>query len=55
MRERVRHVREFSQAALHDAVEGEIDLLYVDGAHRYGPARDDIASWGARVRPGGRC
>ena len=30
-----------------------IDLLYVDGAHRYAPARDDIARWGARVRPGG--
>ena len=30
-----------------------IDLLYVDGAHRYAPARDDIARWGERVRPGG--
>src|SRR5205085_7517294 len=40
----------------HDAggqVFGEIDLLYVDGAHRYAPARDDIAEWGARVRRGG--
>ncbi len=53
VRERVRHVREFSYAA-HGAVDREIDLLYVDGAHRYGPARDDIASWGARVKPGGR-
>jgi hypothetical protein len=53
VRERVRHVREFSYDA-HAAVEGEIDLLYVDGAHRYGPARDDIVSWGARVKPGGR-
>ena len=52
VRERVRHVRELSGSA-HRAVEGEIDLLYVDGAHRYGPARDDIARWGARVRPGG--
>jgi hypothetical protein len=49
----VRHVRAPSQDAL-GAVEGPIDLLYVDGAHRYGPARDDIARWGARVRPGGR-
>ena len=40
--------------AAHGAVEGEIDLLYVDGAHRYAPARDDIDSWGARVPPGGR-
>jgi predicted O-methyltransferase YrrM len=50
--ERVRHVRGFSQEAL-DAVEGEVDLLYIDGAHRYGPARDDIVLWGARVRAGG--
>jgi Methyltransferase domain len=49
----VRHVRRPSQEAL-DAVEGPIDLLYVDGAHRFAPARDDIARWGARVRPGGR-
>ena len=50
--ERVRHVREFSDAAL-DEVEGPIDLLYIDGAHRFAPARDDIVAWGARVAPGG--
>jgi hypothetical protein len=49
----VRHVRLPSQDALGE-VEGPIDLLYVDGAHRLGPATDDIARWGARVRPGGR-
>jgi hypothetical protein len=49
----VRHVRLPSQEAL-GAVEGPIDLLYVDGAHRLRPAMDDIARWGARVRPGGR-
>ena len=49
---RVRHVREFSQKALA-AVDGEIDLVYVDGAHRYKPASEDIDRWGARVRPGG--
>ena len=48
----VRHVRQPSQDAL-GAVEGRIDLLYVDGAHRLRPAKDDIARWGARVRPGG--
>ena len=48
----VRHVRAFSQEAV-DSVAGPIDLLYVDGAHRYGPAREDLARWGARVRPGG--
>jgi hypothetical protein len=51
--ERVRHVRLPSQDAL-GAVDGELDLLYVDGAHRYAPARDDLARWGERVRPGGR-
>jgi len=51
--DRVRHVREFSDRA-HGRVGGEIDLLYVDGAHRYGPARADLVSWGARVRPGAR-
>ena len=49
--ERVRHVRLLSQPALHD-VTGELDLLYVDGAHRYAFARPDIEEWGARVRPG---
>ena len=49
---RVRHVRLPSQDALGD-VSGQSELLYVDGAHRYGPAREDIARWGDRVRPGG--
>jgi predicted O-methyltransferase YrrM len=50
--ERVRHVRKPSADA-HGDVPGDIALLYVDGAHRFGPAREDIARWGARVRPGG--
>jgi hypothetical protein len=49
---RVRHVRLMSDEA-HGEVEGPIDMLYVDGAHRYAPARDDIAAWGARVPVGG--
>lgn len=49
---RVRHVRLPSQEALAE-VQDEVDLLYVDGAHRYGPARDDLSRWGARVRSGG--
>jgi len=48
----VRHVRRASSEAL-DHVDDEVDLLYVDGAHRLGPARDDLVRWGARVRPGG--
>jgi SAM-dependent methyltransferase len=52
VRDRVRHVRKFSHEA-HVDVDGAIDLLYIDGAHRFGPARDDILSWGKRVRAGG--
>lgn len=50
--DRVRHVRSFSDAALVD-VPGAAQVLYVDGAHRYAPARADIRDWGARVEPGG--
>ena len=50
--DRVRHVRRFSDQA-HGDVEGEIEVLLIDGAHRYGPARRDIHDWGARVAPGG--
>ena len=50
--DRVRHVRSFSEVA-HDAVDDPIDVLYIDGAHRYVPARRDIAEWGRRVAVGG--
>jgi predicted O-methyltransferase YrrM len=50
--DRVRHVRKFSDAASAD-VDGPLSLLYVDGAHRFGPARADIAGWGGRVVSGG--
>ncbi len=49
---RVRHVRAFSDQA-HGDVIGQIAVLYIDGAHRYGPARADIRDWGKRVAPGG--
>ena len=52
VRDKVRHVRKFSHDALGD-VPGEIDLLYIDGAHRFKPALDDIKRWSAKVRPGG--
>ena len=52
VRDRVRHVRKFSHDALND-VDGDVDLLYIDGAHRFGPAHTDIVQWGDRVRPGG--
>jgi predicted O-methyltransferase YrrM len=50
--ERVRHVRAFSQAALAD-VDGPVDVLFIDGAHRYRPALADIRAWGRRVASGG--
>lgn len=50
---RVRHVRAFSNEA-HATVDGAVDLLWVDGAHRYGPALEDLRHWGDRVVPGGR-
>ncbi len=50
--DQVTHLRAFSDAALDD-VDGEIDVLYVDGAHRYGPALADIRAWGDKVGDGG--
>ncbi len=50
--DRVTHVREFSNLA-SGLVEGPIDVLYIDGAHGYGPASDDITRWGSRVVVGG--
>lgn len=49
---RVTHLRLRSQDAL-GSLSGGVQLLYVDGAHRYVPARDDIAGWGSRVAGGG--
>jgi hypothetical protein len=49
---RITHLREFSDRA-HGGVDGDVTLLYIDGAHRFGPARADLKSWGDRVRPGG--
>lgn len=49
---RVRHVRQCSDDA-HAAVSGSVDVLYIDGAHRYRQARADIRDWGARVADGG--
>jgi hypothetical protein len=50
--DRVTHLRSFSSDALGE-VRGPIELLYIDGAHRYRPAREDIRRWGAKVADGG--
>jgi Methyltransferase domain len=49
---RVRQVRSPSSSA-HPEVVGEIDLLYIDGSHRYREALGDLRDWGSRVREGG--
>jgi hypothetical protein len=49
---RVRHICRPSSSA-HPEVIGEIDLLYVDGSHRYGNVLADLRDWGSRVREGG--
>ena len=50
--DRVTHMRMFSHDAL-PLIERPIDVLYVDGAHRYAPARWDIDKFGSRVKQGG--
>ncbi len=50
--DRVRHVRTYSSDALAQFT-GSAHLLFIDGAHRWRPCRDDIRSWGARVPEGG--
>jgi Methyltransferase domain len=52
MSHRVRLFRAFSGDA-HGTVKGSVAVLYIDGAHRYPPARADIDEWGARVEPNG--
>jgi predicted O-methyltransferase YrrM len=49
---RIRHLRKASQDAVDD-VAGEVELVYIDGAHRYHPCKADIERWGAKVAPGG--
>ena len=49
---RVRHVRKPSQTATDD-IPGLLEVVYIDGAHRFQPARADIVRWGEKVAPGG--
>ena len=52
VRDRVRHIADFSSAAIRD-VPPPIDLLYIDGAHEFPAARSDISQWGVLVSQGG--
>lgn len=53
VRDRIRHLRMYSHDAVAE-VPGEIDVLYIDGAHRYRPALDDLVQWSPKVALGGR-
>lgn len=52
LRGRIRHVHAPSTTALAE-VPGEVDLLYIDGAHDLTTALADVRGWGTRVRDGG--
>lgn len=52
LRQRVQHVHAPSTAALAE-ISGQVDLLYIDGAHDLKTARSDVRYWGGRVRDGG--
>ena len=49
---RIRHVRKASQDATSDVL-GEVEIVYIDGAHRYHPAKADIERWGRKIAVGG--
>jgi predicted O-methyltransferase YrrM len=49
---RIRHIRARSADALN-AVEGPIDVLYIDGAHQYRNVIADLDRWSGRLRSGG--
>lgn len=53
VRDRVTYLRKYANDATDD-VKGSLQLLYVDGAHRFKPASEDIRQWGARLNEGGR-
>jgi predicted O-methyltransferase YrrM len=49
---KVQHVRKPSQNATGD-IPGLLDVVYIDGAHRYALAKADIDRWGTKVKSGG--
>lgn len=51
-RDRVTHLRKSSAEAV-DLVDGGQDLIFIDAAHDYANAMDDIRLWRQRLRPGG--
>ncbi len=52
VRERITHLRKYSSDAV-DEVPGQVELLYIDGAHRFAPALEDLRNYRDRVALGG--
>jgi hypothetical protein len=50
--DRVDHLRMMSDDAVSEVPQG-LAVMYIDGAHRFAPAHNDIKRWSAKVRPGG--
>lgn len=50
--DRIRHVRKASQDAPGD-IPGDVEMVYIDGAHRYNPAKADMERWGRKISLGG--
>ena len=48
VRDRITHLRKYSHDAVDD-IPAQVELLYIDGAHRYAPALDDIRRYRGRV------
>jgi SAM-dependent methyltransferase len=46
-------IRSTSRAARAPFDGGPIDLIFIDGSHKYPDVRDDMADWLPLVRPGG--
>jgi hypothetical protein len=52
VRDRITHLRKYSHDAVND-IPPTVELLYIDGAHRFAPALDDIKRYRDRVALGG--
>jgi predicted O-methyltransferase YrrM len=42
-----------SQDAVNNFNDSELDLVYIDGDHRYEPVKQDILLWKRKIKPGG--
>ncbi len=46
-------IRKFSLDAVKDFEDNSLDFVYIDGAHDFQNAANDIVEWSKKVRPGG--